>query len=38
MGGLTLFIVLYLALASWFSWTGYRLLVGVAHGGDASGA
>jgi Zn-dependent protease with chaperone function len=35
MGGLTLFIVLYLALASWFSWTGYRLLVGVARGGDA---
>ncbi|MGH8175691.1 MAG: M48 family metallopeptidase, partial [Steroidobacter sp.] len=35
MSGLTLFLALYLALASWFSWTAYRLLVGVAHGGDA---
>ena len=26
MAGLALFIVLYLALASWFSWTAYRLL------------
>ncbi len=34
MGGLTLFIVLYLALASWFSWTAWRLLAGVVHGGD----
>jgi Zn-dependent protease with chaperone function len=35
MAGLTVFIVLYLALASWFSWTAYRLLAGVVHGGDA---
>jgi Zn-dependent protease with chaperone function len=34
MGGLVLFLVLYLALAGWFTWTAYRLLVGVSHGGD----
>ena len=35
LAGLALFVVLYLALASWFSWTAYRLILGVVHGGDA---
>jgi Zn-dependent protease with chaperone function len=35
MGGLLTFILLYLALAGWFSWTAYRLLLGMWHGGDA---
>jgi Zn-dependent protease with chaperone function len=35
MGGLALFVVLYLGLASWFSWTAYRLILGVIHGADA---
>ncbi|HEY5809508.1 MAG TPA: M48 family metallopeptidase, partial [Povalibacter sp.] len=35
MAGLALFVVLYFALASWFSWTSYRLIVGVIHGRDA---
>ena len=35
MLGLALFIALYLALASWFSWTAYRLIIGVVHGRDA---
>jgi len=34
MGGLTLFVLLYLALASWFSWTAYRLFASLAHGAD----
>jgi len=34
MGGLALFVVLYLALASWFTWTSYRLFASLAHGGD----
>lgn len=34
MGGLALFVLLYLALASWFSWTAYRLFASLAHGGD----
>jgi Zn-dependent protease with chaperone function len=32
MAGLLLFIVLYLALAGWFSWTAYRLLLATWHG------
>jgi Zn-dependent protease with chaperone function len=35
LGGLALFVVLYLCLASWFSWAAYRLLLGATHGGDA---
>lgn len=35
MGGLALFVALYLGLTVWFGWTAYRLLAGVAHGGDA---
>src|SRR6185503_5396680 len=34
MGGLALFVLLYLALASWFSWTAYRLFSSLAHGAD----
>jgi Zn-dependent protease with chaperone function len=34
MGGLALFVLLYLALASWFTWTAYRLFASLAHGGD----
>lgn len=34
MGGLALFVLLYLALASWFSWTAYRLFASLAHGGE----
>lgn len=34
MGGLALFVALYLGLTVWFSWTAYRLFLGVAHGGD----
>src|SRR3990170_2871173 len=34
MGGLALFVALYLGLTAWFSWTAYRLFVGVAHGAD----
>ena len=34
MGGLLLFVLLYLALASWFTWTAYRLFASLAHGGD----
>jgi len=34
MGGLALFVLLYLAMASWFSWTAYRLFASLAHGGD----
>ncbi|HKU16326.1 MAG TPA: M48 family metalloprotease [Steroidobacteraceae bacterium] len=34
MGGLALFVLLYLALAGWFSWTAYRLLASLGHGGD----
>jgi Zn-dependent protease with chaperone function len=35
MGGLALFVLLYFALASWFTWTAYRLFSSLAHGGDA---
>ena len=35
MGGLMLFVLLYFALASWFTWTAYRLFASLAHGGDA---
>jgi Zn-dependent protease with chaperone function len=34
MGGLLLFVLLYLALASWFTWTAYRLFASLAHGGN----
>ncbi|HTJ18887.1 MAG TPA: M48 family metalloprotease, partial [Steroidobacteraceae bacterium] len=34
MGGLMLFVLLYFALATWFSWTAYRLFRSLAHGGD----
>ena len=34
MGGLLLFVLLYLALASWFTWTAYRLFASLAHGAD----
>src|SRR4051794_41937508 len=34
MAGLALFVALYLALASWFSWTSYRLFIGLMHGRD----
>jgi Zn-dependent protease with chaperone function len=34
MGGLTLFVALYLGLTAWFTWTAYRLIVGMTHGGD----
>ena len=34
MGGLLLFVLLYLALASWFTWTSYRLFASLAHGAD----
>src|SRR3954454_23198792 len=34
MAGLAVFVALYLALASWFSWTSYRLFVGLSHGRD----
>ncbi len=34
MGGLALFVLLYLALASWFTWTAYRLFASLAHGAD----
>ncbi len=34
MGGLALFVLLYLALASWFTWTAYRLFTSLAHGND----
>ena len=35
MGGLMLFVLLYFALATWFTWTAYRLFASLAHGGDA---
>lgn len=35
MGGLALFVALYLALAGWFTWTAWHLLAGAAGGGDA---
>src|SRR4030095_6543022 len=35
LGGLMLFVLLYFALASWFTWTSYRLFASLAHGGDA---
>lgn len=35
MGGLALFVALYLGLTAWFTWTAYRLIVGMTHGGDA---
>jgi len=34
MGGLLLFVLLYLALATWFTWTAYRLFASLAHGGN----
>jgi Zn-dependent protease with chaperone function len=34
MGGLLLFVLLYLALASWFTWTSYRLFASLAHGAE----
>lgn len=34
MGGLALFVLLYLALATWFTWTAYRLFSSLAHGGE----
>lgn len=34
MGGLALFVALYLGLTAWFTWTAYRLIVGMTHGGD----
>src|SRR5689334_13798634 len=34
MGGLAMFVLLYLALASWFSWTAYRLFASLAHGAE----
>lgn len=34
MAGLTAFVVLYLALSSWFTWTGYRLLKVAALNGE----
>ena len=34
MAGLACSSSLYLALASWFSWTAYRLLLGLSHGGN----
>jgi Zn-dependent protease with chaperone function len=34
MAGLLLFVLLYLALASWFTWTAYRLFRSLAHGSD----
>lgn len=34
MGGLALFVLLYLVLASWFTWTAYRLFASLAHGAD----
>jgi Zn-dependent protease with chaperone function len=34
MGGLALFVLLYLALASWFSWTACRLFASLAHGAE----
>ncbi|HEY7638190.1 MAG TPA: M48 family metallopeptidase [Steroidobacteraceae bacterium] len=34
MGGLALFVLLYLALASWFTWTAYRLFASLAHGAE----
>jgi hypothetical protein len=35
MAGLALFVVLYFALASWFSWSAYCLILAVIHGQDA---
>jgi Zn-dependent protease with chaperone function len=35
MGGLALFVVLYIALTGWFTWTAYRLLSSAFNGGDA---
>jgi Zn-dependent protease with chaperone function len=34
MGGLLLFVLLYLTLASWFTWTAYRLFASLAHGAE----
>jgi Zn-dependent protease with chaperone function len=34
MGGLLLFVAAYFALAGWFSWTAWRLLASVYHGGS----
>ncbi|MBL8271031.1 M48 family metallopeptidase [Steroidobacter sp.] len=34
MGGLALFVALYLGLTAWFSWTAYRLFLGATHGGE----
>jgi Zn-dependent protease with chaperone function len=38
MGGLALFVALYLGLTVWFSWTAYRLVLGVVHGSDSVGS
>lgn len=37
MLGLLCFIVLYVGLASWFSYTAYRMIAGVFSGGSAAG-
>jgi len=34
LGGLALFVILYLCLAGWFTWAAYRLLVGATNGGN----
>ncbi|WP_217705437.1 M48 family metallopeptidase [Peristeroidobacter soli] len=34
MAGLALFVALYLGLTAWFTWTAWRLIVGMTHGGD----
>src|SRR4029453_8725249 len=31
MGGLALFVGLYLGLTTWFGWTAYRLFTGISH-------
>lgn len=34
MGGLALFLAIYLGLTSWFAWTAYRMFSGLSQGGD----
>jgi Zn-dependent protease with chaperone function len=34
MGGLALFLAIYLGFTAWFAWTAYRMFSGISQGGD----
>lgn len=34
MGGLALFLTIYLGFTTWFAWTAYRMFSGISQGGD----